>query len=261
MQPLGKTVRDGRPLAERVYEAVRDSIVDGALVADQQLVQNEVAEILGVSRTPVRDALNRLTHEGLVTYVPGLGHVVNGLTAQDVVDIYQVRLTLETLAARMAAGRHSSAELARLRSLIEEMAVESDGSAARYFDLNRDFHLALIGPCGNRMLVQLINTLWDHPVNRRITRSYVRESANVDKMIAEHRELLDVAATGDAERLATLVSGHMVVGYRDAAPEAPSDYPPAEYPIDPPGARTGPQGGTNTTGPRIGGAATPGSPY
>jgi DNA-binding GntR family transcriptional regulator len=233
MQPLSKSLRDGRPLAERVYEAVRDSIVDGELDADQQLVQKDLAEMLGVSRTPVRDALNRLTHEGLVTYVPGTGHIVNGLTAQDVIDIYQVRYTLETLAVRMAAGRHSSAELARLRSLIEEMAAEADGTASRYFDLNREFHVALIAPCGNRMLMQLVNTLWDHPVNRRITRSYVREPTNVDKMIAEHRELLDVAATGDADQLAQLISGHMEVGYGDAVPDGPAAHLPVEYAPDP----------------------------
>lgn len=223
MRQLTKSARDDRPLAVRVYEAIRDSIVEGEVAADTQLVQEQVAEQLGVSRTPVRDALNRLAHEGLVTWSPGNGYLVNDLTEQDVTEVYQVRFTLELLATRLASGRHTPAQLAHLRGLIEEMAAESDAPATRYFDLNRRFHHALIQPCGNQLLMQLVDNLWDHPVNRRITKSYVHNRANVGQMVAEHRELLAAAEDGDQQRLVKLLGEHMVAGYSETIPEELTD--------------------------------------
>ena len=80
--------RRREPVAETVYRHVRDAIVDGAYPADSQLVQEQVADELGVSRTPVREALNRLAAEGLVTWVPRSGYTVNGLADADITDVF-----------------------------------------------------------------------------------------------------------------------------------------------------------------------------
>jgi DNA-binding GntR family transcriptional regulator len=203
-----------------VYEVLRDRIVDGELAADTKLVQEQLAERLGVSRTPVRDALTRLASEGLVTLVPGSGYLVNDLTEQDVTDVHQVRESLELLGVRLACGRHSTAELARLRALVEEMAAEDDATSSRHFELNRQFHSALIEPCGNPLLLQMVNSLWDHPVNRRITRSYVHEPAHVSQMVAEHRQIIEAAAEKDVDRLVALVAEHIRAGYTEALPSS-----------------------------------------
>lgn len=218
MQKMARTARDGRPLPVRVYEVVRDMIVDGQLEPDTKLVQEQLADQLGVSRTPVRDALSRLTNEGLVTWVPGSGYLVNDLTQQDVVQVYQVRQSLELLGLRLACGRHDPAHLAHLRAMVEEMASERPDASARHFELNRRFHHAMIEPCGNELLLQMIDNLWDHPVNRRITRSYVHDAAQVDRMVAEHRELIDAAAARDVDRLLALATEHMREGYSDSLP-------------------------------------------
>lgn len=212
---LTRSVRDG-PLPERVYEHLRDQIVDGELPADAALVQEQIATSLGVSRTPVRDALNRLTHEGLATWVPGSGYVVNGLTERDIAEVSEVRRTLELSATRMACGRHDPASLARLTALVEEMAGTHSGDGAAQFELNRRFHRALVEPCGNMLLLKMLDSLWDHPVSRRITRSYVSESGNVALMVEEHRELIAAAAADDLDKLAALTEEHLVTGYREA---------------------------------------------
>lgn len=219
MRPLARTARDGRPLPLRVYEVVRDMIVEGELEADAKLVQEQLAEQLGVSRTPVRDALGRLANEGLVTWLPGGGYVVNDLTVQDVMQVYQVRQSLELLGVRLACGRHGPAQLSRLRALVEEMAAEDPDSPAQ-FDLNRRFHYALIEPCGNDLLLQMIDGLWDHPVNRRITRSYQHEPGQVQRMVDEHRQIIEAAAAKDVERLVGLCDEHMREGYSDSLPDS-----------------------------------------
>ncbi len=216
MRPLDKTRRDPRPLPERVYEQLRDLIVMGELTADSQLVQEQIAEALGVSRTPVRDALNRLAHEDLVTWNPGRGYLVNGLTGREVREVYEVRRTLELEAARLASGRYGAALLSRLYALIEEMAEADPGDAVINFELNRQFHRTLVEPCDNHLLLKMLDTLWDHPVNRRITRSYLQETGSTQTMIDEHRQLLAAVAAADQARVAELMAHHLMTGYDDA---------------------------------------------
>lgn len=216
MRPLTKSPRDQRPLPVRVYEQLRDLIVTGDLAEDSQLVQEQVAESLGVSRTPVRDALNRLAHEGLVTWNPGHGYLVNGLTSREIREVYQVRRTLELEAARLACGRHDAVLLARLNALIEEMAAADPKDSAVQFELNRRFHRTLVEPCDNHLLLKMLDTLWDHPVNRRITRSYLQEAGSTEAMIGEHRELLAAAAASNEALLIELTSHHLMTGYDDA---------------------------------------------
>ena len=227
MQAVTET-RDHRPLPERVYAALRDGIVDGELGPDRALVQDQIAAELGVSRTPVREALARLVQEGLVDRTPGGGFVVNDLTEADIVHVYEVRFALESLAIELSRGKYSAAQIARIRSLVEEMADDAGADASTHFELNRRFHLALMEPCGNPILMQTIYRLWDHPLNRRITKSYVSDPAMVERMVAEHRELLAAAEENDP-RLVALAVEHMVAGYSQTLPDtlkAPPDVTP-----------------------------------
>lgn len=214
VQRLAKTVHDPRPLAVRVYESVRDQIVSGQIAPNTQLVQEQLAESLGVSRTPVRDALNRLAHEGMVTWIPGTGYLVNDLTDQDVKDVYQVRQSLESLAVRLAAGRHSRAQIAALRSMADALPA---GEGTDWFAWNRDFHVALVQPAGNPLLLAMLQDLWDNPVNRLITREYARDQEHIDRMVLEHRAIVDAAEIGDADLLARLIHEHLHFGYSETS--------------------------------------------
>lgn len=218
MGEQAKVQHDGRRLGERVYEMVRDAIIEGEFPPDNQLVQESIAERFGVSRTPVRDALNRLALEGLVTWIPGYGYIVNDLTEQNIEDVYQIRQALETLAARLACGRHTSADLARLGALIDEMAAEDVFASTRHFDLNRRFHAALIAPCRNQLLNTMIDQLWDHPLNRRIAKVYIKNQDAVSQMVSQHRAILDAARTRDEALLIRLVSEHIFVSNEDMGP-------------------------------------------
>lgn len=165
----------------------------GGLDADSQLVQEQVAEALG------------------------RGYLVNALSSREIVEVYQVRRLLELEAARLACGRHTPVMVARLQGLIEEMVAADPGDTSLLFELNRRFHRTLLEPCDNQQLLKMLDTLWDHPVNRRITRSYVREAGSPQTMIDEHRALLAAAADGDEELLLALTSDHLRTGYDEAS--------------------------------------------
>lgn len=205
--------RDGnQPMGVLAYEAIRDAIVEGRHAAGTQLVQEQLAQELGISRTPLRDALNRLAHEGLVTWRPGLGFVVNELDDEDIVHVHQVRERLETLALELSCGRLDRVQVARIRVLIEEMDAADPADARVQYDLNRRFHQAMIEPCGNPILLSVLDQLWDSPLSRRITRSYIHEGENVGRMADEHRAILQ-ASVDDRDRLLTLSIAHMREGY------------------------------------------------
>lgn len=199
-----------------VYESLRDAIVEGRYGADDKLVQEQVASDLGVSRTPVRDALGRLAHEGIVTWLQSGGYRVNDLTDltdQDITEVFEVRRTLEILALQKSCGRLTRVQASQINTIIEEMAAADPTDAAAQFTLNRRFHQAMIEPAGNRLLLTMLDRLWDHPVSRRITRSYIHDEGNIAVMVEEHRRILQASLDDDVEQLKSLSTEHMTMGY------------------------------------------------
>jgi DNA-binding GntR family transcriptional regulator len=205
-----------KPMGDLVYEAIRDAIVEGRYEAEEKLVQEQVATDLGVSRTPVRDALNRLAHEGLVTWSPGYGYVVNELTDQAIDEMHLVRELLEVRALTLSCGRLDRVQAARIRALIEEMDAADPADAKLQFELNQRFHQAMVAPCGNRFLTFMLDQLWNHPISRGITRSYIHDPANVPRMVEEHRQILQASLDADPDRLTQLARDHMAEGYRES---------------------------------------------
>ncbi|MFF5791962.1 GntR family transcriptional regulator [Paeniglutamicibacter sp. NPDC012692] len=214
-------VHDTRPLAVRVHERITSEIVDGTLKPGTALVQEQVALQYGVSRTPVRDALAQIAMEGLATLVPGSGYVVNDLTVQDVHHVFEVRYALEQLALRQAIGHHTPAQLVRLRALIDEFETVEATDAGEQFRLGREFHLKLIEPCPNNYLRDTLQNIWDHPIQRRITRTYPIGAEHQATVAREHREILAALTPGDTEKIIRLLGSCHDVG--DIDPEALAD--------------------------------------
>jgi DNA-binding GntR family transcriptional regulator len=127
-----------------------------------------------------------------------------------------VRERLESLALELACGRLDGVQEARVRLLIEQMVAADPTDAKAQYELNRRFHQALIEPCGNPLLLSLLDQLWDNPLSRRITRSYIHDEQNVSRMISEHEEILQAALDDDLDRLLRLTRAHMREGYGDS---------------------------------------------
>ncbi len=156
-----ESIQSHRPLTDVVFERLRDAIIDGRLQAGQWLRQETLAQELGVSQMPVREALKRLVAEGLAVRIPYKGVKVVEFSPEDIVDICTVRLVLESLAARLATSLITDEELERLREILRELeGYKSQDQMAQRRQLNDEFHLSICRASGRRYLIRLLETVW-----------------------------------------------------------------------------------------------------
>lgn len=198
------------PLVDSVYRSLRDAIIAGRLEPNRKLAQIPLAEHLGISRTPVRDALQRLAQEGLVRTVSWRGFVVSAFSARDVLDIYQIRLGLEPLAVEEALGAgYSRLLVAQLMDNCEETAATKGDEVGPLYELNRQFHLMLVEPCPNRVLVRMLDQLWHMPSSLRLFHAQATMADALKQSAIEHRAIVEAIEAGEESRLLGLVRAHI----------------------------------------------------
>jgi DNA-binding GntR family transcriptional regulator len=193
---------------EVVLEEIRRGILTRELVPGQPLVEAELAARLGVSKTPVREALKVLSNSGLVTFSPYKGASVCVVDAELAKAVYDVRLVLEPEAVRRTVELHDPAPLEdAAEALKEASALIADRDQAGLSLLNRRFHRALYRGCGNPLLISILDDLKD----RAALISVVGWEANPSwkKEWTEHKAVLAAAKKGDAEGAASLLKDHI----------------------------------------------------
>jgi DNA-binding GntR family transcriptional regulator len=229
-ESTGSAALDGRTLWQRVHDHLRDEILSGRLTPGTELSEVALAESLGVSRGPVREALGRLATEGLVTIRPRRGAVVRALSGDEFIEAYQVREALETLAVRLAVPKLTGDDLAALDRSIDEMSRCSAADDVQgFFEANTAFHLVFFDVAANRMLADLYRQLRGQIDRYRLRSLELR--GELRRSIAEHKAILRAAKTGDVERTVHLVSEHirvpqirlLVEDHALAAPEQEGD--------------------------------------
>ncbi|NEX46583.1 GntR family transcriptional regulator [Pseudotabrizicola algicola] len=145
------------PQGQSAYRRLLDDIRSGTLAPGARLRETELAERLGISRTPVREAIRQLETDGLVVHLPRQGATIRSLDHAEVVELYEMRAVLEGTAARLAARAASDIELAELAALNLELEQAPVGASAR--ELNRVFHRTLIDAARNRFLIKAMSAL------------------------------------------------------------------------------------------------------
>lgn len=201
-------------LNERVYARLRGSLAGGKLMSNSRLDEEALGRELGVSRTPIREAIGKLTKEGFVEYRPYQGNFVRSFSAAQVNDLYTVRQTLESLAVRLAVPRLSDADIRRLIDILREaeMALES-GDMLAYSAADRHFHRAIAEYSGNETLLESLDRL---SVQVQIIRTVANHDPGVAARTAGERPRIVAAlAARDAERAAALMAEH-IDGVRQA---------------------------------------------
>jgi DNA-binding GntR family transcriptional regulator len=193
---------------DAVTNALREAILDGTLAPSTWLREDELSRQLNVSRTPVREALRRLTDEQLTVREAHRGTVVAPMSIDDVLAVYMVRETLEGMAARMAARRRPAGvveALVGVQKQMEEAAKSKDTAAL--VQLNLEFHRILRLASGNpyldRFLIQV-----EHAV-RRFGVSTFQAAGRTDKALEEHQAIIEAVAAGDAELAERRAAEHM----------------------------------------------------
>ena len=198
-----------QPLAavsRRVQAELRERIVSGRLPPGSRLVERELAEDLGVSRVPVREAIRTLTAEGFVVALSPRRVVVRELTPKDVDELFELREALEVFAAGLAAERATPAELRSLGDLLDQAAMATGKRAAEDItDLNTRFHERIVAMADNSLLAAALE-----PLEGRL-RWLTRQNERWDQLLREHRSLFDAIASGDPGRARACALEHVQV--------------------------------------------------
>jgi DNA-binding GntR family transcriptional regulator len=200
-----ESIQSHRSLTDVVFERLRDAIIDGHLKAGQWLRQEALAQELGVSQMPVREALKRLVAEGLAVRIPYKGVKVVEFSPEDIVDICTVRLVLEGLAVRLATPLITAKDLERLKeNLREAESYIGQDQMARRRQLNTDFHLAICQASGRQYLVRLLEMLWRWFPSVVLYEGTFRQKelllARADREMGEHWAILEALERRDAQQ-------------------------------------------------------------
>jgi DNA-binding GntR family transcriptional regulator len=251
MTPPGHIFLNGRIAAipsrtEAVLEAIKHAILAGALRPGQSLVETDLAQRLGVSKTPVREALKTLAGAGLVTMSPYRGATVRTIDSDTAAAVYDLRLLVEPEAVRRAVGRAAAGDGAagadRWAAAAAALAAAAAAPEAAQRSLaNRDFHRALYAGCGNSLIVEVLDDLRDQTA--LVSARSWKEVPSWAQEAAQHQAILAAARAGDAERAARLLREHISrFAARHFPPPAasagpgqpPTEPSPAEWSTDAP---------------------------
>ena len=188
-----------------VRDVLRDAILRGIFKGGEQLRQDEVAAQFGVSRIPVREALQQLEAEGLVTLSPHRGAMVSVLSSEEVEEIYLIRIPLEAVAIRLSVPRLTRDDLAKAAEILD--AIDEETEVARWGELNRMFHATLYIPAGRPRLLSMIGTLRAN-VDRYL-RIYISLMQYKPRSQREHREILKACMRRDVRGAVEALEQHL----------------------------------------------------
>lgn len=208
------------PLRDKVVTELRRRIVDGVYAPGDRLTEDRLADAFGVSRNPVREAIRVLEAEGFLVAQPRRGAVVAQMSTQDIEDLFDIRLALETLAARLAAERAGPAAAAELDGIVAAArACAEKQELDRLAELNTQFHATICICSGNAPLAAMMETL--HTRLQWIYRQSAQERA--PHSWAEHEALVAAIRAGDAERAAGAARTHVMKARATALALTPED--------------------------------------
>jgi DNA-binding GntR family transcriptional regulator len=196
-----------RTLSEQVFEIIRERIITGLLPREVPIRQDALANELGVSKIPLREALARLEQEGLLTSQANRGYFVRPMSAAEAEEIFELRVVLEPPAAALAAERADDADRAATIAAFEALDSAASNNLASVASCNRSFHTALVRPSGRLLTTQLVERLT--VLSERYVIAHLQPAGREDRAHLEHRDLLDAWISGDGTTVQTLLSAHI----------------------------------------------------
>jgi DNA-binding GntR family transcriptional regulator len=211
---LGLVIEQPPSIREKVYNLIMELILAGKLISGERIVENGLAEQLGVSRTPVREALHALEREGFLESLPRIGYQVREIRREDLAELCEIRKVNESLAARLALERITPAELEALEANLA--AAETDvqaGQSRRFILRDADFHELLVQASKSRRLIDICQSLRRQMLLYRVESFSEPETAT--RAIESHRHILDRLHAGDAQGLQAAIAEHLDFAKQD----------------------------------------------
>ena len=196
------------PLRDVVFKTLRQAILKGELEPGERLMEIQLAERLGVSRTPIREAIRKLELEGLVLMIPRKGAEVAKISESNLRDVLEVRRSLEELAIDLACQRITAEELESLnKAEVDFKAAIGNGDAMQIAQTDEQFHEIIYNSTKNQKLVQILNNLREQMYRYRL--EYVKDEANYKRLIAEHRVIYEAIRNRDRQTGAEAIKNHI----------------------------------------------------
>ena len=201
-------IKDTKTIRRRVYEHLREQLLNGEIAPPEHLIEARIAKELGTSRTPVREALHSLEVEGLIESIPRVGYVVKPISEQEVEEICEIRMAIEGVAARWAMEKADKKLIEELKKNISFSDSKiSKGDAKTFIDLDARFHEIISRYSGSQRLLELAQTLRRHMLRYRIQSIYSVD--NVLRAIDGHKEIVRAIEKHDLEEVTQAIRNHM----------------------------------------------------
>jgi DNA-binding GntR family transcriptional regulator len=201
-------IKDTKSIRRRVYEHLREQLLNGEIAPPEHLIEARIAKELGTSRTPVREALHSLELEGLIESIPRVGYVVKPISEQEVGEICEIRMAIEGVAARWAMEKANKNLIEELKNNISISDLKvSKGDAKAFIDLDARFHEIIARYSGSQRLLELAQTLRRHMLRYRVQSIYSFD--NVLRAIEGHKGILRAIEKHDLEEVNKAIRNHM----------------------------------------------------
>ena len=201
-------IKKDKTIRQKVYHHIREEILKGAIAPKDRLIEAKIAEEIGTSRTPVREALHNLELEKLVISIPRVGYVVRGMDMEEVEQLCEIRGAIEGLAIEWAVRKQREKLIQSLkRNITNQKKYITKGNLNGYVELDAQFHDIIARLAGSERLLELTQTLRRHMLRYRIQCIYMTETA--ERSMQGHERIVDAIERGDSVEIAAAVKMHL----------------------------------------------------
>lgn len=205
------SIRHPHKLSQMAYEEIKKSILmidPKTLPGDERIDEKSLVELLGISRTPVREAINRLVAEGFLKLVPRKGVFVVKKSKEEMIEIIMVRATIEGMATRLATKNISKEDIVKMREIFQPFQLSKLSSQRReYTEANIRFHEFVLEKSQCKKLVEIAINLFDHMRMIRFRTSWFQE--RIESSLTQHNEIINLFEEGDADKVEQIMRKHI----------------------------------------------------
>lgn len=207
-QRLNVNLNEYLPLRDVVFNTIREAILKGDFAPGERLMEKQLADKMGVSRTPIREAIRKLELEGLVIMIPRKGAEVASITKKDISDVLEIRAALESLAVRLACKRMSEQDLQELENVCKDFqAATGANDVNRIIELDVKFHDLLFRCSYNDKLIQMLNNLIEQIYRFRV--EYIYKMNDYSELAKEHQQIVQSLRDKKPEQASELAVSHI----------------------------------------------------